>query len=436
MREHGTWLRRLVWRRSVAALTVTATTLMGSLLACSGVDDSDLPETDGEAGTDASTTVRPDGAPLGDGGGSEAGPITAREACEAYLNAACTRYAECGQPLNCDNYLAYCPDYLFAQGSSRQVDDVLACAVVRRNQDCAEVLLGIDPPCATPGTGKKGDACDFNGQCESFRCTGFAACGTCLGLTPPNSGCPKAGDACGHNQTCPSEDAGCVLRTAPPHLAPGDVCPQPDGGGLACPPDAPCLGAGAKADVGTCTVPPKSGPCAYPIGAAQAGSCAYGTQCVREDASAPNGLCAPGAQLGETCGGAAQIACVDGLYCASGKCAPRLQVGAACTGVGECAVGAYCKLTAPSVGTCEPAAAPGAPCGASAADAGLVPTPCAQGSCGAISTDAGIVHLCVNAAAHQLDPCAPPLSPCFGALECGPDKICHLPACVLDAGTD
>ncbi len=433
-------LRRVASYRLLLALGLASVSLAAFAVACSSSGGDDLPTIDDEAG--ASDRYVP---PVGDGGtldAAEAGVVTAKQACEAYLQAACTRYAECGKPLDCEHYLALCPDYIFAPGSSRGVSDVLACAVVRRNQDCAELLAGIDPPCATPGTRKKGEPCDFSGQCESFSCSSFGSCGTCAGTTPPDSGCPKPGDACGHNMVCPSDAVGCVPKTVPPHLAAGDVCPEADGGGRACPLDAPCLAAGPLADAGVCTPRPSSGACAFDTRATRATECSAGNVCARADAAAPEGTCVPGAPVGDACGASIGVTCASGLYCSdanSGVCKAELKSGDTCQSAIQCGAGTYCQLTGPAVGTCVAGPTLGQPCDTKVTDAGFASTPiCVNSVCASVpQPEGGTKAVCVNKPAWEQAACAPPLTPCYPGLVCGTDGTCALPACPIpDAGKD
>ncbi len=429
--------------RGGLAFTVLASLLAAAVVACSGGGDDGSPSGDGpEAGLSDRTVP-----PAGDGGGggavdAEAGYPTPKEACEAYVKAECARAAECNMPMNCDRALALCPDYLFAPGSTRGVSDVLACAAVRRAQSCAELEARIDPACATPGTRKKGEPCEFNTQCESFSCsTGLGSCGTCDGITPPDSGCPKLGFSCGQNMHCPSP-SGCVPSVAAPHLSSGDTCPAADGGKLTCPTDSPCSAAGPLADAGHCNPAPASGACLYELHQPYATVCRGGTECTFTDAASPDGICVTSAPAGYFCGTALGLTggCAPGLYCPDqlfgGVCAPNAQLGVdgGCSPQVPCDPTATCRLNG-SRGTCVPGVAIGAPCGV-IPDAGSSFIACATGVCATIKTDAGSKQVCVNVPATDLQACSLPLSPCAQGLECGSDQLCHLPACPTDAGKD
>lgn len=371
------------------AVVLTACT--GVVTACSGggddstsvdIGDSSLPR-DGSSGDDGTA-----GGEGGDGGA----PMTPKEACIAYFTASCQRRAECGVVTDCSAQLAYCPDYLFSPGSTKTVDNVVACAQVRRTQSCEEILANIDPPCATPGTRKGGEPCSFFEQCESFSCTAFAGCGTCLALKAPGPGCPTTAQSCGQNKVCSSVDAGCVAITPPPVLATGAACPS-DGG--ACPYEAPCA-ANAPSAKGTCTQRPGAGQaCLYAVGGSSTATvCAYGTTCVHPQGSSA-GTCTAPAQADQPC---ATVGCVDGLYCEADS------------------------------GTCKQQIAVGSPCPTTAA--------CADGTCVNQQPDAAAPpdRRCVAKPGGSGDACDA-THPCFGALKC-PDAggTCALPPCIADAG--
>ena len=153
-------------------------------------------------------------------------PATPTEACRAYIQAYCDRLDECGRfSSRCADVEAYCPDYAFADGSTRTVEGALACAKVRRVQPCGELAAGFTPDCSPPGTREAGAPCQFVSQCASFDCSSQGSCGTCL---PPSldGGCVTSCNGgpgcvtCEVNSQCVSNR--CVPRT--PQTDAGVVC--------------------------------------------------------------------------------------------------------------------------------------------------------------------------------------------------------------------
>lgn len=234
----------------------------------------------------------------------ESGPATA---CITYMETACARYLQCSINTTCTTISHLCPDVLFAEGSTRSVQDVLDCADVWRTFDCEALQQGLYPDCVRPGTRAIGEACAFHGQCASTECSRLEAgeCGECVTMV----------------QTAPQGPPGPVLVPLP-SLNPGDPCT----GGNQCP---------------------------------------AGHHCAREGDAR---YCKPYPELGEDCSDARH--CVGGSYCELEGlvCRAMPVVGAACgvdgwTGTaGWCDSGLVCRRQSERVGTCVPIPEVGDPC--------------------------------------------------------------------------
>lgn len=417
--------------RTSFALVLVGSWIAAIAVACSDDTPEEAgPSTESEAGANDSATP-----PERDAASSDAAvPPSPKAVCEAYVSALCARSVECNRAINCDRMLAACPDTLFAPGSTRTLDDVIACTPLVRAQSCAEVSGRIEVSCDKPGTRKKGEACAFDNQCESYACAGSdGTCGSCLGLLPQGAPCANApGFSCGLNTACYS-DGGCTPRAAQPTLSPGDSCPERGADARQCPIDAPCASKTPNSDAGTCITAPSTGACLFERLQPYSTLCLGGTACTYVDAAAPDGICVTGAPLGYACGGSFPD-CAPGGYCTEptfgGVCAAMKKVGEACTGNRPpCVPGSYCQMTGANTGICTAGVKYGEPCGPST-DSGAVA--CSEGQC-AYTADAGDAR-CVHEPATNLQPCDLPLSPCHDGLECRSDHLCHLPDCVADGG--
>jgi len=226
-------LRGSTWRYGVWFGVVAISAWLGGA-ACNSKDDNASPSRGGAssgaggvggagaAGKPAQGGARDDSTPGGadadaggdssDGGGrsGSAGSGTTtpserakRDACMKYLIAGCTRLAECNgsraQLSSCVHKLLPCPEFLFADGSTRSFDALAACTEEHRHMSCA--LLPDGPSCATPGTRPPGAPCAFGTQCSSTTCRAEEGqCGVCA--TPA-----VTGDSCvDPNVECPSTD--------------------------------------------------------------------------------------------------------------------------------------------------------------------------------------------------------------------------------------
>jgi hypothetical protein len=416
------------------------------LWACSSDGDKHGAQ-NGEAG--APETGNGEGGENPDGANADGAPTTPptpKEACIAYLKAACARREECTGFLasSCEqSLLGFCPDYFFSPGSSRTADGTIACAAVRRTQSCEEVALGIDPPCATPGMLQGGAECHFAGQCASMDCSGGSsgACGTCRKIKPPGPGCPVLDESCGQNMTCTNADAGCVAKTVPALLAPGAGCALDAGVDAAhCPVDTPCAATTASATNGACSPPPPSGACLFRLGQATASLCAVGTTCLRVDPGLPGGECVPPGMKNDLCGaGYGGRGCATGLFCTDptkGTCQELHKENDSCSSTSQCEPAFFCNrsLAASSLGTCVPRITAGTSCATTYDDAGYPKSVlCAEGhDCSYLSLDGGVPEqFCVHRGAIG-DPCSEPFQSCRTPLECH-GGVCALPTCG-DAG--
>lgn len=206
------------------------------------------------------------------------------EACINYLIAGCTRLAECNgsrQVLSsCLQKTLPCPDFLFADGSTRTLQGIEACTEEHRHMSCA--LLPDGPSCATPGTRLPGAPCQFGTQCSSTVCRAQPGqCGVCA--TPALTGDPCADP----NVECPSTDV--CLEGVCTRAQARDPKPKLFDVGMECTDTAQCL-FGLLCDAvtmttgrGTCQPLPKPGqPCRYEPGAVRpscAGACDQAGTC-------------------------------------------------------------------------------------------------------------------------------------------------------------
>lgn len=315
------------------------------------------------------------------GGGGGGATITKYQACVAYVNAQCNRrYLECsGFPTSddpCPEYLAWCPDFLFAQDSQLDVGGVLACADKWRNQPCELLNQGFDPECGLPkGTRALGAPCFSGSQCASGRC--------------------GAGDDPLH------PDCGACI----PVGAAGDDCAS---GKVACPDGYECTGQGCQPQI-TFNLPDGSLCERY-------GQCYGDSLCF----PAPDGQkrCQPRRKPGEDCSNGAY--CESSATCgADEKCEAVVpaQLGELCYLRG-CEAGSWCDnaVLAPDTTRCIARAEPGAPCQTLQGLSGDL-----QGNC-----PDGLTCSCVGASCsktcrqvqHEGEACADALSLCIAGTEC------------------
>lgn len=404
-------------RASLIISTLLALTAHG--IACSD-EEGGPPGVEAGAGDELAATPPSDA-------GVTLGP---NEACLAYMQAVCARFAECGQRLaDCSSLTAFCPDYFFAEGATYTVESLAACAEERRRQNCDDLLFGGRlPACVRAGTLEAGAPCRFTPQCASGQCAqsaGIGSCGTCAAVKPPGTGCPGVGETCGLNRHCPSEDAGCVDGPVVTKAV-GEACTSKD----RCTWPSRCFGAAADASAGTCTVTQDGGPCAFVAGSATP-ACTSALACVEREGER---VCAPGAALGDPCSTAP---CGAGLYCdGTQRCAARGEVGQPCSDLQTCTEGLSCVQGA-SGNVCAAGAEIGAPCGRTSVAGGpAVDIACAAGACLVVAlADGGITRTCAARYRGIGEICNLADAPCLSPLVCGVSGRCELPACLPDSGT-
>jgi hypothetical protein len=227
------------------------------------------------------------------GGGAEALGETA--ACVEYMRAQCERKAECGLYASFEacffQDVSLCPDYLFAPGSTRGIDDTLACAEAWRDAQCDDVRRGLPLACATPGTRQPGEACISGPQCASRVCSGrIDTCGTCRAVAADGEACVAGTQICELGFSCDAELALCVRYFVPPLRPQPEPSPAPDA---------------------MLPVP----------GQACSERCASDASCVCIDASCSARRCQLIRAPGDPCDPAAFESCADGVsHCQEGRC--------------------------------------------------------------------------------------------------------------------
>lgn len=266
------------------------------------------------------------GASTGSGGGGTTtggAAVTETEACVRYVEGWCEQRVRCGLysdfPFCMLRFAGACPDLLFAEGSSRTVEDVLECAETWQSWHCN---VTISPPCAMAGSAALGDPCINGSQCESGTCSGsilLDECGTCLQPKAVGEAC-ESGDPCESGATCDTDTHVCTLSDLPeedPEVVPRpaggicqllDVCEggyycafPPEGGTLECVP-IPDERVGAGAPCSGLTAP-----------------CEDGTQCYCTDEDCTARRCFSYRKVGESCDDVAAL-CHGAATCASGVC--------------------------------------------------------------------------------------------------------------------
>jgi hypothetical protein len=155
-----------------------------------------------------------------DGGIVDAGRVTSAldptVACIEYLRGLCERSARCyggGEPTafeQCMSNAQFCPDVMFAPGSTRSVEGTWACADDWRELACDAVPSR--PACAKPGTRAAGEPCIASMQCASVLCTAYGdTCGVCATIVGPGEPCDEAtATACDDDYYCSSETHVCT----------------------------------------------------------------------------------------------------------------------------------------------------------------------------------------------------------------------------------
>jgi hypothetical protein len=129
-------------------------------------------------------------------------PRSKRSACIAYTDAACRRLFDCGLSAgDCSaDYRELCPDWVFAEGSERTIDQMFECAETWSSYPCAELRTGARP-CRLPGTRAPGESCFTPAQCDSQVCGSAlkgatSSCASCARLAEDGEDCGSDGVAC------------------------------------------------------------------------------------------------------------------------------------------------------------------------------------------------------------------------------------------------
>lgn len=269
------------------------------------------------------------GSPATDADAGATAALDPTLACIEYMRGLCERSARCdGIPSTiepCMSNARFCPDVMFAPGSTRTVEGTLACADEWRELPCDAVPS--HPTCATPGTRAAGEPCIASMQCASHSCSTYGdTCGVCSQIAGEAEACDlAAGIDCDEGLYCSEDPQVCVA------LPPASR--------------ASTLALGEECD-------PRLSEC-------------YPNDCRRDTSDVYR--CTPYPTLGQDC--TVPLTCAFGdSYCdISGVCLAFPAVGAACgvdgfTGDGRwCGADGYCDDTAePRV--CRALAAPGEAC--------------------------------------------------------------------------
>lgn len=278
--------------------------------------------TTGGAGTSGNAGGAPAQGGAGGGFASATGGALAlgdslTEACIDYALAQCQRRSQCeGRTDNCLSWTLNCPDAVFADGSTRSVASLKACAKEYLAASCEQIQSDTPLACMTSGTKQIGEACKFAAQCASLRCKTDGNCGVCA-------------QTVGIGQNCSSPTAVCSY-------------------GLACGNAGTCL---AAAPAGTVEL---GGSCA-------AASCKAGLFC-----STNTSICVTIPTQGESCKDVRS--CASGTYCAAESltCRALPTLGVACgtnryTSIPACADGLHCDTTS-SPAVCKGPPVAGEPC--------------------------------------------------------------------------
>ena len=215
----------LAARRNVSIRVVSlglALALGGAgLLACSSRHPSRPAPGAAGGGLDAGNVIH-QGPTDADAGRADAATPTSSVdptlACIEYMRGQCERVTRCNNPGESAepcvaNYARHCPDTMYAPGSTRTPEQVLACADDWRELAC-DAELGR-PQCATPGTRAAGEPCIASIQCASLICTSYGnSCGICAQVVRVDEACDEAaGVYCPDYHYC-SEGA-CVPLESP-----------------------------------------------------------------------------------------------------------------------------------------------------------------------------------------------------------------------------
>jgi hypothetical protein len=373
------------WRRNVGWGTCV---LVGCLGGCSPSEGPAVAPNDGVSGADAggSGGTRTVDATGGAGGraGDPGARISLTEACIEYAAAQLQRSAECrgfryDRLYDLAAITTLCPDVIFSDGSSFDLDAAAACTEYWRTAPCGQMSARWPPECAPAGTRAAGEPCLYASQCESYACTAVGGqCGVCAARAAVGEPCNGVTTVCEANALCtggtceayvPPEDP------PPPTQAAGEPCTTSDeclDGGLCfldldgvsrcfarIPVGGSCDLATSYCDETVAYCDPARMCVAYPLEGEPCGltrwsdpqHCAHGLQCHAEYAAGPicvvttdgdvcadaGSICARGEVCcappacpepscvvlrlpGEPCG-SADVRCVAGAICRDGSCA-------------------------------------------------------------------------------------------------------------------
>ena len=323
----------------------------------------------GSAGTSSAGV-----AGLSAAGGSTLPPLgdSAAEACIAYAVASCERRDFCasGNTNGCLGVTWQCPDLVSSAGSTRTPAGLKACAESYKTYSCDLINAGTLPPCVTPGTRKRGEACLYPSQCESLDCEFHGDCGLCAVEAADGEDCSAPDVGCKDKSTCESGKCVHYGSTPTPGKSLGDACKMGDYckdgvcDGTTCKP-LPALGESCMqtyncANDGTCDtkgflcrkLPATGEPCLLDISGDY--RCAEGLLCHTTVDTTPDdpGLCGPIPALGEPCIVPPKTTFTIATGCGENKrcdrsvtpavCATIGTPGTKCASVADCAQGLYC----------------------------------------------------------------------------------------------
>jgi hypothetical protein len=288
-------------------------------------------------------------------------PLTEVEACRRYVAYSCERRFSCGLGLGqyasgCFDNAQYCPDMMFGTGSTRTIDNVIACAEAWLDLPCEDVAHDRAPACgATRGTRASGESCLFTTQCQSARCTANLSggtCGRCVDEAPAGGAC-GASTVCRRDETC--TDGMCVPHALYPAVepsqfyAPGQVCMYVSSNYGGCSLDTRCHPGARTQDDLRCRYRPGPG---EPCSAGYLGLCWGNGACLMDRTCAPVFACP--ANGPRTCPPGNICVCAD-AECTRQSCDGLRQAGASCAPpIMPCAERLECVQ-----GICQPANLPG-----------------------------------------------------------------------------
>lgn len=224
------------------------------------------------------------------------------EACVIYAAAFCRRSIECEGSDVSDTTVyqcaANCPDVMFAPGSTRTVESLLACADEVTALSCEDHQAANYPACVSAGTKAIGEPCVYNSQCASLLCKVADACGVCVRPVGAGEDCSGTDVGCGANLLC--RNGVCDL------LASSDIHDW----GEPCADFTECdqLNGHCNQQTGVCEQYPGEGESCEALNACQAAFYCKG----------PDKLCTVLPKLGEPCGDDVRSswpACASGLAC-------------------------------------------------------------------------------------------------------------------------